>query len=397
MKKKLNIVLITGHQYPIGTALTNRIRSYLEKLASIGHKVDVFIYRPSEEKHNIQNAKKGILNGVEYRSTALSIIKSRNPYIARVTWIYGYINCLNELHGEHKKNGIDIIIQASSKSSIIPLVYLFCKVNHIKFVFENSEYPWFIIKKNKKSNFFYRFLYLKIYYKMFDGVIAMTNALVEYHTRYSKKDVKIIHLPMTVDMSRFDMDIPRENLITYVGNVSYYKDGVGYLLDAFMKIASEIPDWKLMLVGDTSRDRYIQEKAKEAGIDHRIVMTGMVHRDKVPELVCKSKILVLARPDSVQSEGGFPTKLGEYLASGNLVIVTKVGEIPDYLEDNISALLVSPGNVVELSERLLKAVINYENLSIIRKKGKQICREVFNADIQGERLSSFFIELVKSV
>ena len=31
----MNIILITYHQYPIGTALTNRIRSYLEILAKL--------------------------------------------------------------------------------------------------------------------------------------------------------------------------------------------------------------------------------------------------------------------------------------------------------------------------------------------------------------------------
>ena len=48
-------------------------------------------------------------------------------------------------------------------------------------------------------------------------------------------------------------------------------------------------------------------------------------------------MLVLARPDNIQAKGGFPTKLGEYLATGNPVVVTKVGEIPNYLIDGVNA------------------------------------------------------------
>ena len=50
----------------------------------------------------------------------------------------------------------------------------------------------------------------------------------------------------------------------------------------------------------------------------------------------------MARPDSRQARGGFPTKLGEYLATGKPVCVTKVGEITVYLEDNVSAFLAEP-------------------------------------------------------
>ena len=59
----------------------------------------------------------------------------------------------------------------------------------------------------------------------------------------------------------------------------------------------------------------------------------------MPKYLCNAKLLALARPDSIQAQGGFPTKLGEYLATGRPVVVTKVGEIPDYLEDGVNAFL----------------------------------------------------------
>jgi len=57
----MNIILITYHQYPIGTALTNRIRSYLEILAKLDNSVKVIIFRPSEDINNIWNLRTGIV------------------------------------------------------------------------------------------------------------------------------------------------------------------------------------------------------------------------------------------------------------------------------------------------------------------------------------------------
>lgn len=391
---KLRIFLITGHQYPVGTAMTNRMRSYLEVLAELGHDVSVLIYRPSEVKSNIQNNSQGELNGVKYFSSAYSIIKAKNPIIARLTWVYGYLNAFRILYKENKSKHIDVILQASSKSSIIPLVYLLTRFTKTKFVIENNEYPWFILKK-KKSNWFYKFIYLRIYYRLFDGFILMTENLMEYHKKYSKKTATMIHLPMTVDYERFNINSDKENLITYVGNRSYYKDGVNVLIQSFAKISDKFPDWKLMIVGNTTKDEYIKEYFTKLKLKDRVILTGVVHRDEIPELVCKSKILVLSRPNNKQAEGGFPTKLGEYLASGNLVIASSVGEIPNYLTNHVNALLALSDNIDMFSDRLVEGMANYKQLANVRNEGRNLAKNVFSAKIQGKRLSDYFIDLIK--
>jgi len=386
----MKIVLITGHQYPVGTALTNRIRSYLEVLASLGHDVSVLIYRPSEDSRNIQNDSAGKLNGVSFRSTAHSLKKSKNPIIARLTWIYGYINCLNVLYKENRRKHIDVIIQASSKSSMIPLVYLFTRLMNTKFVLENSEYPWFILKKGKISNGFYKLLYLGLYYRMFDGVLAMTTALQAYHEKHAKKSASIFHLPMTVDMQRFSEEIPKENYITYIGNKSYKKDGVDILLASFRQISHNHPDWKLLIIGDTGCDNEIYSQIIQDNLTERVILKGSIHRDLVPDLLCRSKILALARPSGLQSEGGFPTKLGEYLSTGNLVVVTAVGEIPDYLEDGISAVISEPDSIDSFTDCLERSILNYSVFKDVAHNGYDVCKRNFSASVQGERLAEYF-------
>ncbi|MBM4403552.1 MAG: glycosyltransferase family 4 protein [Candidatus Cloacimonetes bacterium] len=392
----MNIVLITGHQYPTGTALTNRIRSYLEVLASLSNKVSVLVYKPSEDRKHPQNQRMGVLSGVEYRYTSYTIYQSQKRYMTFLAWVYGYINCLIKLIRINRRKHIDIIILAQARCSLIPFVYLLTRATDTKFLLENSEFPWFLIRP-KASNWFYRPLYQKLYYRLFDGVIAMTSILQEYHQKYGKKDIRIIHLPMTVDMSRFTQNVPRENRITYIGNKSFHKDGVDILLRAFVSIADRIAGWNLVIVGDSGNDDAINDRAKSHGLAQRVLTLGNVHRDEVPPLLLRSKILALARPHGIQSEGGFPTKLGEYLASGNLVIVTDVGEITQYLQDGVSALVAQADDDKDFALKLEYAITQYENLEHIRQAGFNVCRQHFNAEVQGKRLNEFFVSLVSRV
>ncbi len=389
----MKIILITGHQYPIGTALTNRIRSYLEVLATLDNDVSVLVYKPTEDRDNPQNQTAGTLNGVRYTYTTYSVYRPKTSLMTMISWVYGYLNCLIHLVRENRLKHTDIIILAQARSSLIPLVYLLSRMSKTKFVLENSEYPWFVIRR-KPSNHIYKPLYQCIYYRMFDGVIAMTSALQKYHHRYGKKGIRIIHLPMTVDARRFGIDAERENSITYIGNKSYYKDGVGVLVDAFVSIADKFPDWRLIIIGDSGNDKEIISKAQNNALTGRIITMGNVHRDDVPPLLIKSKVLALARPQGIQAEGGFPTKLGEYLATGNLVVVTDVGEIGSYLQDGISALMAKPGDVQSFADKLEQGIVDYDLMQHVRQGGLDVCNRHFNAQLQGRRLNEFLQTMI---
>jgi len=389
----VKIILITGHQYPVGTALSNRIRSYLEVLATLDNEVSVLVYKPTEDRENPQNQARGTLNGIKYKYTAYSLYRPKTYLMTMIAWVYGYLNCLKHLFRENRRAHTDIIILAQARSSLIPLVYLLSRISQTRFVLENSEYPWFLIRR-KPSNRIYKPLYQCLYYRMFDGVIAMTGALQRYHQKYGKKTIKIIHLPMTVDTSRFGFDAERENIITYIGNKSYHKDGVGILVDAFVSIADKYPDWRLIIIGDSGDDKAIMSKAQNNALTGRIITMGNIHRDDVPPLLIRSKILALARPTGIQSEGGFPTKLGEYLATGNLVVVTDVGEIGSYLQNGISALVAKPDDVQDFAQKLEQGIVDYDLMQHVRQGGLDVCNRQFNAQIQGRRLNEFFQSMI---
>jgi glycosyltransferase involved in cell wall biosynthesis len=112
------------------------------------------------------------------------------------------------------------------------------------------------------------------------------------------------------------------------------------------------------------------------------ILNGIDH-DEVIRTMKGASCLVLARPDSLQARAGFPTKLGEYLATGRPVVVTKVGEIPDFLMDEVSAYLVdASGDRSDLAEKIAEKILNVfsdlEKAEKIGVEGRTVALKCFD-------------------
>ena len=122
------------------------------------------------------------------------------------------------------------------------------------------------------------------------------------------------------------------------------------------------------------------------GISEKVVLTGLVESERVPQLLKDAEICVLARPNSLQSLCGFPTKLGEYLLSENPVIITNVGDIPLFLEDMSSALIATPGDVAEFASKIIWTLKHPSEAQLIGKKGYEVAMTNFNASVEVEKM-----------
>jgi glycosyltransferase involved in cell wall biosynthesis len=232
-----------------------------------------------------------------------------------------------------------------------------------------------------------------------DGIAFMTKSLFNlYENKLVVRNikVKVMHLPMTVDLNRFDTVSASliDNKITFVGSMNDKKDGVNILIDAFANISKDFPEYTLELYGfwGYDSDSHLQ-RISELGLNNKIIYSKPISAHTVIEKLKTSKLLVLPRPDSYQARGGFPTKLGEYLASGTPVIVSAVGEIPDYLVDNYSAYLVVPGSIDSLSDKISYALKNYNESVLIGRNGRKVAELYFSARKQSKALSIFLAGL----
>jgi glycosyltransferase involved in cell wall biosynthesis len=229
-----------------------------------------------------------------------------------------------------------------------------------------------------------------------DVCITMTKVLENYYRKFTLPNQNIVFylLPMSVDLSRFNDDNKDEQYIrpyiTYTGSSSFTKDGIDILIKSFESIASDFNEIRLYIAAYWEVDGGKMMKLIEnSRFKDRIIYLGAIDRDKIPALLKGAKLLVLPRPDSRQAQGGFPTKLGEYLASSNPVCITNVGEISLYLENNKSAYIAKPGDVVAFTNIIRKALSNNDESKMIGLEGRNVAEKYFDKDKQGEELFKF--------
>ena len=225
--------------------------------------------------------------------------------------------------------------------------------------------------------------------KRFNKLFVISQSLKDYYSSIGVQNIYIIN--MFVDTSRFDKLIRNttEKYIGYCGTVSIFKDGVDHLINAFSLFEKNHPDYKLYLFGGFENDyvkKTLVQLVSKLGISDKVVFTGYVSSEEMPQKLFDAEILALARPDNKQSQYGFPTKLGEYLATGNPVVITSVGEIPLFLKDGENAFLVKPDDYKIFSEKLHWVATHIEHARSIAQKGKELTMSEFSSVVQTKKM-----------
>jgi glycosyltransferase involved in cell wall biosynthesis len=186
--------------------------------------------------------------------------------------------------------------------------------------------------------------------------------------------------------------------IGYCGTISGNKDGVPILIEAFAKITTLFPEIKLVLVGNNNKAA-IQDTLQAIenfGVQDKVIFTGLVERDMMPVILCNAQILVVAKPDNEQNSGNFPIKIGEYLATGVPIVVTSVGEIPQFVKDGESGYLAQPGSAEDFAKKMQEALSNPQQAVLAGQKGKTIALNQFHYKIQAKIMADYIAKTIKA-
>lgn len=233
--------------------------------------------------------------------------------------------------------------------------------------------------------------------KSFSGLFVISSSLKEYYQKRGVKNISIIN--MFVDPARFSglKRNSEDKYIGYCGTVSIIKDGVDDLIKAFSVFVQKYNDYKLYIFGGFENDgveKSLKELVCQLGITESVIFFGPVASINMPQLLFDAKFLVLSRPNNKQAQYGFPTKLGEYLASGNPVVVTEVGEISNFLKDGKNAYLSEPGDYLAFADKMTQVVDDFEEAQKIASRGKTLIYNEFSSEVQTKKALQFMASII---
>lgn len=224
-----------------------------------------------------------------------------------------------------------------------------------------------------------------------DRVIAVSDYTRRYHRFFNLVPGKRIHLVHNfIDCGRSSKPSAdmrrrvRESLgfsdsallIGAIGNISV-KKGITHLVRAMREVVAEVPDARLVVVGNGPLEYIAALKAEAAklGIDQHILWTG--HRSDVPDLMGALDLFA-----SASLSENFPVSMTEAMAAGLPIVATDVGGVPECVIEGETGLLVRRGR----SDALAKAIIELLKDPELRKRfgaaGRKRALEKFSPESQ---------------
>jgi glycosyltransferase involved in cell wall biosynthesis len=200
------------------------------------------------------------------------------------------------------------------------------------------------------------------------GSVVDTAARIIVQTREEERLLRALQLPLpplevippgytplpptpagtTVARDRWGIDGP---FVLFVGRLASNK-GLLDLAEAFARLARTHPEARLLLVGeDGGMAARLDEKARALGISNQVRRVGYVRDDReLSALYREARCTVL--PSEYEA---FGLVLLESLSQGTPVVASRVGGIPEFIEDGKAGLLVparDPEALASAFERL---------------------------------------------
>jgi glycosyltransferase involved in cell wall biosynthesis len=185
---------------------------------------------------------------------------------------------------------------------------------------------------------------------------------------------------------RAELGIGTEDpVVTTVGFLRQPK-AMDVLIEAAARIAPRFPTLRVLIVGEGA-DRPVYEALIERlGVHDTVKLLGL--RSDVPDLLAASDVAVL----STNSEGS-PLSVMEYMDAALPVVATRVGGIPDLIDDGVQGLLVEPQDAAGLGDAIARVLDDPEEARRMGERGRERRRREFDIDVMVANLQDLYLEL----
>lgn len=151
------------------------------------------------------------------------------------------------------------------------------------------------------------------------------------------------------DEARIKLGLPlHQKIIGTIAN-PYPAKGLEYLIEAASKIDRDDVLW--CVIGDGVRLQELKRLVTQKGLTDRVFLVG--RREPAASYLGAFDLFVLP---SVKE--GFPWAVLEAMAAKLPIIATRVGAVPEIIEDGVSGYIVEPRNSDQIAERVVTLLDN---------------------------------------
>jgi len=245
-----------------------------------------------------------------------------------------------------------------------------------------------------------------IYGRLTDRIISISGHIKEVMISSGIAPAHITPIHTSVDLDYFLPRPKNERLLKefalvpgcpVIGTVARLSDrkGMTFLLDALKLLMDEGRRFSCVIVGGAGgasdeKLTILKRKAESQGLAPRVVFTGI--RGDIPELLSLFDFFVLPSLDE-----GLGRSMVEAMAAGKPVVASRVGGIPEAVEDGKTGILVPPGDAHALANALAFMLDNPEKALEMGRRGRERAVRLFDEERMVDSICALYRELLGQV
>ncbi|MBK8900851.1 MAG: glycosyltransferase family 4 protein [Anaerolineaceae bacterium] len=191
----------------------------------------------------------------------------------------------------------------------------------------------------------------RVTYRLANKIVTVSEPARQHLIKHWQVDAdKIVVMPNGVDTELFhphydpnpvraELGLGNAPVVGFVGGFQAWH-GLDRLISSFSHILREVPDARLLLVGDGPIRSQIERQAAALGIQTAVTITGFIPQARVPQMLAAIDVAVLPYPRLPQELWFSPLKLYEYMAAGKAIVASGTGQLAQVIRSGHNGLLV---------------------------------------------------------
>jgi phosphatidyl-myo-inositol dimannoside synthase len=246
-----------------------------------------------------------------------------------------------------------------------------------------------------------------------DYVVANSRYTAELAQARGVLHERLAIIPPGVELDRFtgsvDVDAIKQSLgvaerkiILFVGRLAKRKGVKEFIENSLVRILPEMPEVCFLVVGGAPTDSLVHSENRlseikaaiaKAGITEQVRLLDSLGDDDVIKLYQISDLLVLPGLDLREDVEGFGIVALEAASAGKPVVATRVGGIPDAVQDGHSGILVEAGDYSGLSRAVIALLRDGSWRAALGEYGRRRVREQFSWPAISRAYEELMLEL----
>lgn len=377
--KEFDLIVVSVEPFPYGYAATNRMLSYLTGLAKKKNILYLCLAGSSSTKSSNKD-KTGCYRGIHFRYITKPTTKKPQSVICRASsllWRYCWAFFLLIIFYNYKS-----ILVYSSQKTLLKIIHTVSIIKARPLYRDITELVGYNYSKSPSD-----IEQMKKDISHYDGLITISRGIYNYFDNIPDK--RKFLLPVLVDISRFKGHKDNMRYFFCCSGANLERDGLLDSLNGFLQFNKANKGYTLKIATSLNLNDPYHIKCKKI-IDSNsdvIHYLGELPPYKIPDIMEQATALMLT-PHSNYQTMGFPTKLGEYLASGTPTICSSTEDLLSVISSE-TTYIVPPNSPDMIAQALCSIVNNPTEANRIGSNGKQLMLDKYTINVYLKKLIVF--------